>query len=128
MTRLRTLINHHNNRLKFVALICGYNLWIIYSNSLTTTVTMPMPLYVYNVPEQKNITFPDHVNVTLRGTYDALRSIDNEVGFHIDAAALQEGSNKIPLSKTSLVLPRTLSMLHYKPSFIDVNVSHERLT
>lgn len=123
MTRLRTLINNHSNRLKVIALVCGYNLWLVYSESLTTTVTLPLPLYVYNLPEQKQITFPDSINVTLRGTYKELRSIDDHVGFHIDAASLPEGKSTLALSKTSFVLPRTLHVLHCNPSFIDINVA-----
>jgi len=125
MTRLRTLINNHNNRLKIIAIICGYNLWLVYSNSLTTTVTLPLPLFVYNIPDQKQITFPDSINVTLRGTYQDLRSLDDQIGFHIDAATLPEGKNSLSVAKTSLVLPRTLSVLHCNPSFIEVSVINQ---
>lgn len=125
MTRLRTLINNHSNRLKVIALVCGYNLWLVYSESLTTTVTLPLPLYVYNTSEKQQITFPDSINVTLSGTYKELRSIDDHVGFHIDASTLPEGKSTIALAKTSFVLPRTLHVLHYNPSFIEVSVINQ---
>ena len=123
MTRLRTLVSNQNNRLKFIALIAGYNLWLIYSSSLSTTVTIPFPLYIYNLAAEHTFTAPESIKVTLQGTYHALRSLDDQVGVHIDGANLPIGNSKIPITQSALLLPRNVHMLHYRPSVIELTVT-----
>lgn len=122
MTRLRTIINTKNNKLKLFALVAGYHIWIMYRSWLPTTVTVPLPVYAYNVPTSKTVTVSDYLNVTLHGTYRALCSLDEHAGVHIDAGLLPLGSSKIPVTKTALLLPRTMSVLHYSPTVIEVTV------
>lgn len=100
-----------------MSLLLGYAFWSIISQSLAVTISLPVSLSFYDVPQKITLTAPEMVTITLRGKRAALNHLDcHSLAFHIDGKRLQEGKNYIPLKAEQLFLPDTINLLDYDPS------------
>jgi hypothetical protein len=112
-----------NATLKIISLIIGYGAWWALSQSHHTTMNVTIPVCLDNEPTAYTIDQPDWLNVTLAGNRTDLSSLDlNNLALHIDGTQLHEGKNHIAVSSTTLLLPETINVVHYKPTPMTLTV------
>src|SRR5271154_7172921 len=79
--------------LKIAALILGYCLWSLLSQSHITTMEYTIPLLFYNIPPQTTIDAPEYLNIQLQGNKMALSLLKKSLAAHIDTQTLKKGTN-----------------------------------
>ena len=112
-----------NKTLKVVSLIIGTSLWLVFSQSHTTTITLDVPISFYAPPNDHKIDSPEQVKVTLSGRRSDLYALDlRNLALHIDGQSLQQGPNNLEVSPTTLFLPEQIKLVHWFPSNVVVTV------
>lgn len=116
----------NNLTLKIMSLLLGYSFWVMISQTLPVTISLPVPLSFYNVAPDIKINAPETITITLRGKRAHLNHIDyGTIAFHIDGTTLQEGKNYIPLKAEQLFLPESINLLDYNPSPLMIHTYHQ---
>lgn len=119
------LVKHHflnNKTIKIVSLIIGYSLWSYLGQIYQVDKWVTVPICYYNIPEDMAINASEEkLTINLRGKRDDIKYC-SELGLHIDASKLCEGTQFIIPDDQMLFLPKTVKMVHYKPLKISINV------
>jgi hypothetical protein len=115
----------NNLPLKIVALASGTLFWYLFGHNLTMNMRKTVPLCFYNVPAHISITAPEEVTVELAAKRAHLYALNNnQLAVHIDAHALRQGEQIVTLTNDSLFLPPSIKLVHYEPSLIAVQLTH----
>ena len=118
-----TILN--NLTIKIFSLIIGYCLWTFLGSMYLQTNTIHVPVCFYNVPAQKEISAqPESITVQIRGKRSDLKYC-SDLALHINAESLIPGQHKIVPSEDQLFLPKTVTMVHYKPLAITLSVAEK---
>lgn len=116
-----TILN--NLTIKIFSLIIGYCLWSFLSGLYMQTSTVQVPICFYNIPTNKEVTAqPETIAVQIRGKKADLKRC-TDLALHVDAESLTPGQHKITPSEEQLFLPKTVTMVHYKPLAISLTVT-----
>lgn len=114
---LRSRKKPRNVPLKIISLILGYTFWYIFGSSHTSTAWITIPLYFYNVPEEKSIKAPETLSAKISGKRSELRMLDTkELAIHINAQQLHDGKNLLTITPEIIFLPDSIKLVHYCPS------------
>lgn len=117
----------NNLTLKVLSLLFGYAFWSMISQSLAVTVSIPVSLSFYNVPQNIAVEAPETIKVTLRGKRAHLNHLDcATLAFHIDGTALHSGDNYVSLKAEQLFLPETINLLDYNPSPLVIHINEKQ--
>ena len=116
-----TLKTSHLNGLflKCCSLIIGYTLWSIMSQPYAVQTTIMAPISFYNTHEAVTVQ-PESVKITVHGTRKELYKTALRVAVHCDGSVLQPGENKITVTPEQILLPETVTLLHYSPTHFTV--------
>lgn len=123
MTSLVTKILKANTSLKIASLIMGYLMWSFVGQYYPIQVSLAIPLAFYSIPDAFTIDAPDTINIMLSGKrmfFDQLSLAD--LSAHIHAGKFREGTHALSISADTLFLPPGISVVHYTPSPLVINV------
>ncbi len=112
----------NNLSLKIFALLFGYIFWRSMSDHQQIAVALDAPISFYNETALL-VETRDAVTVKLYGPRNALYQIPRNLGIHIDASALAEGTQTVALDEKNLFLPDSIKLVHYKPATIELIAS-----
>jgi len=121
ITRLKKLFLT-NASLIIISLILGYSFWYIASYDQTIMLQLNVPLcfagatdYTFHAPEK--------IDITLKGKRAALYALDKQsLAAHININKLLPGKHGILLTEQHLFLPKNITLVHYKPSNLNVTI------
>ena len=110
--------------LKVLAIIYAYLLWVIISQSLTSSIKINIPIVLYNEPKNINIKSTDSIDLYIKGKRHDIRNfLSQSPTVTIDAEKFSnEGNHKYPILQEHIFLPEEIKLLNYKPSQLDVYV------
>jgi hypothetical protein len=118
-----TILN--NLTIKIFSLIIGYCLWSFLGRVYLQINTIQVPICFYNVPCNREISaYPESIEIQIRGKRSDLRQC-SDLALHIDAQSLALGEHKISPEDDQLFLPKTVTMIHYKPHMINLLVTEK---
>lgn len=128
MRQLKTII-FGNAPLKIISLILGCMFWYMLSQGQTINVWLNVPVSFHNVPADLNIQSPETVAINIAGKRTDMYSLDKEqLAIHVDAHTLQQGDNLLTITPDALFLPDSITMVHYKPSNVVVELTTQPTT
>jgi hypothetical protein len=115
--------------LKIGALLVGYSLWFLLSQTQVIEQTVQVPVVWYDVPEGMIVASTKEVTITVclkrnqsHLVHTALQTI------HLSAEQLRIGKNTIALTKDHFFVPPDIKLLHCTPSLLSVDVSVQEKT
>ena len=110
--------------LKVVAILYAYFLWLIISQSLSTSLDTKLPIIIYNIPQQHTVKAPSYVNVRLTGKRMELRDfVSQSPSVNIDGSTFFVGDNDCPVLQEHIFLPQEIKLIDYKPSRLKIRVT-----
>ncbi len=117
-TKNHSLINHNATH-KCLALIIGILLWQMVSVFHNTSITLSLPIYLFNKEENRTYTAPEKVEVTISGTKNDLKTIDfSSLAIHLDAKKYADVYKNIIIVPRHLLLPPKIRITRVQPSNI----------
>jgi len=113
-----------NITLKAMAVLMGYVLWSTMSQSQPKELWITIPVSVHSLPDNVTMHSPDTIAVHIAGRKSDLCTLDRQtLALHVDGHHLHAGNNLIPITNTTLFLPDTIKLLHYKPHHVVVTIA-----
>lgn len=108
--------------LKIGATLVGIFFWSLLHQSHTTTITVHIPLYVYNLPDNAKIHAPETIDVTLSGPCTLLRSLDYKtLAVHVNAQKVHPHTS-LYIEAHDLLLPKGINLVHYTPGNLSITI------
>ena len=113
-----------NSMIKLYALVFGFLIWLIVSQSHIVSITKTVPLSFYNQPRNAQVYAPETVTISTFGPKRHLtQTFGSEYSVHINLANYQAGSHKIELTQQDLFLPQSVKLLQLKPSILQIKIA-----
>ena len=115
--------------LKTGALLTGYSLWFLFSQTQVVEQTVRVPIVWYDVPEGITIKSNNAIAVTVchkRNQSHLLHTALQTIPFSADQ--LRIGKNNIALTKDHFFVPPDIKLLHCTPSLLSVDLSVQEKT
>lgn len=120
--RLKNLIRN-NNFNRFVALIIGYQFWIILANNTIASKSIIVPLCFYGSHDTIIKQAPEEVTIVLQAQRNVLMNLDTEnLCAHINKDKLNQGPQSLLLTHDHLLLSSATMLKETIPSNITVNI------
>jgi len=117
-----------NATLKVVSLLFGSCFWIALNNQFSRNLELNVPVCFYEQSNEKYISAPSTVTITLNGKRQDLQTIDvNSLAVHINAQELHNGVNHLVVDHTTLFLPHAVKLVHYTPANSVINVQEKNM-
>ncbi|MFB3884558.1 MAG: diadenylate cyclase [Thermodesulfobacteriota bacterium] len=107
-----------------LALVCI--LWIFLIGIRQGEITFNIPIEYYSIPKNLAISGepPREVNVRLKGSQRLLSSVKpDQVRLQIDLSACRLGNNQVPLAQVNINVPSGITVSHYYPQNIRIQLS-----
>jgi YbbR domain-containing protein len=112
-----------NALLKIICLLLGYSFWYIASFDHIVTIQISIPLCFTAITDNYRINAPETIQVTLKGKRSAMYALDKEtLAAHVAIDNLLPGKHGININEQHLFLPKTISLIHYKPSNLSLTI------
>jgi hypothetical protein len=113
-----------NALLKIICLVLGYSFWYIASFDQTITIHINVPLCFTATAENYRIDAPETIAITLCGKRSDMYALEKEsLAAHIDINNLVPGNHGIMLTEHHLFLPKSITLVHYKPSNLSLTIA-----
>ena len=114
-----------NNRLlKIICLLFGYSFWYIASFNTICTIQINIPLYFTTQLNKYCASAPETISVTLKGKRCDMYSLEIEnLAAHINIDNFQAGKHAITIDEQNFFLPKTISLVRYKPSNLYITIN-----
>jgi len=108
-----------NALLKLLSLVIAYACWAHFSTHREYEQEFQAPICFFGADQEYVSKAPTAIAVTLKGTRQALASVDTEnIAVHIDSTTLPEGTHEKVIQSADLLLPASLKLVHYSPNNI----------
>lgn len=112
-----------NLTIKIFSVLMGFYLWTFFGGIFYQSKSITVPVCLYNIPHHKEIKVsPEYISVQIQGKRTDLKHC-YDIAFHLNAATLADGEHRLAPHEEDLFLPKTVSMLNYKPQTITVTVA-----
>jgi diadenylate cyclase len=108
----------------FLSMVCF--LWVLVVGIHQGEVSYNIPIEYYSIPRNLAMTGspPKEMNVRLKGSQRRLSSLNpSYLRVQIDLTEAHSGTNPIPLSETNMNVPPGISVTHFYPRRITVQLS-----
>ncbi|HAU30315.1 MAG: hypothetical protein UV79_C0001G0049 [candidate division TM6 bacterium GW2011_GWF2_43_17] len=121
--KLHTLeIINHSTAHKCIALVIGILIWQMVSAFHYTSITLSIPLCLFNTQTQTTYCIPKQVKVTLYGAKAELRTIDfANLAVHLNAQEHVDSHTKIRITSRNLLLPSSIRVLRFSPTNLTIS-------
>ncbi len=122
---------HTQNRLslaglKIIALITGFALWYVFSQSQIVSVTINAPLCFDTSNESRTINAPETIDITIASKRQLINNIDfNALAVHFNVDRLSPGEHNLVLESKNLFLPDHVNLVHYEPSPLKITINDQ---
>jgi hypothetical protein len=117
---LPMLINKSKILRSFFAVVAAILWWGAYESYRVIERAYTIPCCVYYQDSEKHAHLdeaPEMIQVQLRGTRRALRTLDTEsLAAHIDGILLEKGKQQLLITEENLFLPPTIKLINWSPS------------
>ncbi len=123
-TMLKNLFDHLPIKLSLLLLVCI--LWIFLIGIRQGEITFNIPIEYYSIPKNLVISGepPKEINVRLKGSQRLLSSLKAEqVRLQIDLSRCRLGSNQVRFSEKHISVPSGITVTHYYPQNIRIQLS-----
>lgn len=111
-----TIINHSTAH-KCIALILGILVWHMVSTFHHTSITLSVPVHLFNAEEDTDYCAPKQVEITLYGSKAELRTIDFEnLAVHLNAKQYANSHTAIKITSRNLLLPQSIRVQRFFPA------------
>lgn len=120
---MKLVVLHHlaNHLLKCTAIILSVLCWLYINYNKEVTCSVQVPLLFDHTETKNSLHAPETVTLQVRGTRSALYALDKDsAAIHIDARDLQNGEYPLVVSRDTIFLPDSVSMVNYMPCNISV--------
>jgi uncharacterized protein (TIGR00159 family) len=118
------LFNELPKKLVFFLLVCV--LWVFVVGIRQGEMTYDIPIAYYSVPQHLAMTGdpPREINVRLRGSQRFLSSLTpDQVRVRVDLSGGHAGNNQVTLSESEMSVPSGITITHFYPRRINVQLS-----
>jgi len=118
------LLDELPKKLVFLLLVCI--LWVFVVGIRQGEMTYDIPIEYYSVPQHLGMTGdpPREINVRLRGSQRFLSSLTPEqVRVRVDLSGAHAGNNQVALSEHEMSAPSGITITHFYPRRINVQLS-----
>jgi len=127
--RLRHLMDDLPKKLFFLLLVCI--LWVFVVGIRQGEITYDIPIEYYSIPQSLGMIGdpPREINVRLRGSQRFLSSLNpDQIRVRVDLSRTHVGSNQVSLSESDLNVPSGITVSHFYPRKITVQLSEQGRT
>ena len=115
---------YSNALLKIICLVLGYNFWYIASFNHIVTIQINVPLCFTAEKNNYRINAPETIDVTLTGKRSDMYGLEKEaLAAHININNLLPGKHGIIITEQHLFLPKTITLVDYKPSNLSLTIT-----
>jgi YbbR domain-containing protein len=107
-----------------LSLVCV--LWVFLIGIRQGEITFNIPIEYYSIPKNLVISGepPREINVRLKGSQRLLSSLKpDQVRLQIDLSECRLGSNQVPLAEVNINVPSGITVTHYYPQNIRLQLS-----
>ena len=123
---LRHLLDDVPKKLFFLLLVCI--LWVFVVGIRQGEITYDIPIEYYSIPQSLGMSGdpPREINVRLRGSQRFLSSLNpDQIRVRLDLSRTRAGSNQVSLSESDLNVPSGITVTHFYPRKITVQLSEQ---
>ena len=115
---------YSNALLKIICLVLGYSFWYIASFNQIVTIQVNVPLCFTAETDNLFINAPETIDVTLTGKRSDMYALEKEaLAAHININNLLPGKHGIIITEQHLFLPKTITLVNYKPSNLSLTIT-----
>ncbi len=115
--------------LKIGALLTGYSLWFLLSQTQVIEQTVHVPIVWYDIPEGMTIASNNAIAVTVCHKRNQLHLVQTALqALHLNAKELVTGKTIIALTEDHFFVPPDIKLLHCTPSLLSVDLSVQEKT
>lgn len=109
---------------KLYAVVFGFSIWLIVSQSHIVSITKTVSLSFYNQPKNTQVYAPETVTISTFGPKQNLtQTFGAEYAVHINLSNYPLGTHQIELSQQDLFLPPSIKLLQLKPSMLQIKIA-----
>lgn len=113
-----------NAPLVIISLVLGYSFWYIASYDQTIMLQMNVPLCFAGATDHYALEAPEKIDITIKGKRADIYALDREaLAAHINTSKLLPGKHGIMITEQHLFLPKTVALVHYKPTNLTLTIS-----
>jgi YbbR domain-containing protein len=113
-----------NLLMKFLSLMFAFCFWLMWSSEQQTLVTLKVPVCFFNTSDEREITAPETLQVTLSGKRKNLLKLDpKNIAIHVDAQTLIEGEQLLKPTAEQLLLPLGVQVAQWNPAHVTIEVT-----
>ena len=112
-----------NASLKIICLLFGYSFWYIASFDHIVTFSTNVPLCFSILDSKYTLDAPETIAITIQGKRSALYTLEQkDLAAHININKLLPGKNSIIITEQHLFLPKSVTLVDYKPSNLTITL------
>lgn len=113
-----------NAPLIIMSLFLGYSFWYIATYEQTVTLQLNVPLCFAATTNQYNVQAPETIDITISGKRKDIYALEKEsLAIHINTSKLLPGKHGIMITNQHLFLPKTISLVEYRPNNLVITIS-----
>ena len=123
ITNLKTLFLT-NGPLIIISLFLGYSFWYIASYDQTVILQFDVPLCFAGAIDGYTLEAPEKIDITLKGKRADIYALEKEsLAAHISTNKLSPGKHGIVITEQHLFLPKSVTLVQYKPSNLTITIT-----
>jgi YbbR domain-containing protein len=106
-----------------MCLFFGYSFWYIASFDHTITFSTSVPLCFTAIDDNYPVNAPEKISITIRGKRSALYGLEKkDLAAHVNINKLLPGKHSIIITEQHLFLPKSVTLVDYKPSNLAITI------
>jgi hypothetical protein len=118
-----------NASLKIICLFFGYSFWYIASFEHIITLQINIPLCFTEISDNYQIDAPEKIDITIKGKRSDMYALEKKsLAAHVNINKLLPGKRSIIITEQHLFLPKTITLVQYKPSNLTFTISETKKT
>lgn len=107
-----------------ISLFLGYSFWYIASYDQTVVLQFNVPLCFAGSINNCTLDAPEKIDITLKGKRADIYALEKEsLAAHINTNKLLPGKHGIVITEQHLFLPKSVTLVQYKPTNLTITIT-----
>lgn len=112
-----------------ISLFLGYSFWYIASYDQTVVLQFDIPLCFAGSTDSYTLDAPENIHITLKGKRADIYALEKEsLAAHINTNKLSPGKHGLVITEQHLFLPKSVTLVQYKPANLTITIAENANT